>query len=355
MSTRRSSSPGSSIRVFHVLALGDGRVVSDSDDRTVRVWSPGSADALVLRGHTDRPYGLDATPGGDLVVSAGVDGQAIVWSTEHGSATPLRGHNGRVHRAMFLPDGASVLTAGSDGALRTWGLDGQPLAEVQAHDGTAVWAVASGETVWSAGSDRALRRWRLDVPGGAPEAVAEGLGERGGVTLRPHLLDGDEVLVCSGAPRELVVVGAQTRRIVLPVEPECASMGVSPDGRTVAVPSGPTIGLVDAVDGSYRALTSLNADVHAIAWSPDGAYVAAAVLDGTVRLVRVADGASAIVARGRGPMLGVAFGPDSATLAAAGVDAVVRVVPVDPSALVPPDPALLHARIAGLTGMIAPE
>ena len=99
----------------------------------------------------------------------------------------------------------------------------------------------------------------------------------------------------------------------------------------------------------------MDADIHALAWSPDGAYVASAGLDGTARLWRVADGAGAIVWRGAGPVLGVAFSPNSATLAVSGVDAVVWEGPVDASALVPRDPELLHARIAGLTQMIAPE
>jgi WD40 repeat protein len=338
---------GHTDRVFHVAWLPDGRLVSDSEDLTVRLWSADGGTAL--RGHTDRVYGLDVSPDGRRVVSAGVDGVAWVWPVDGGDGVPLRGHDGRVHRAAFTDDSQTVLTAARDGTLRAWSVDGRPLRAVVAHEGSAWWLAVDGDVAWSVGADRTLRRWRWGADG-PPEVVAERLGPPGGATLRPLRTGPGAVIVCDGTPRGLLVVDpGGTRRLELPVEPSCPSLVVSPDGRTVAVPSAGEVGLVDIPTGAYRTLVSVDSDVHAVAWSPDGALLATAVLDGTARLWRVADGAGAIAWRTDAPVLGVAFSPDGRRLAAGGAGGLVWTEEVDEAAWVPADADARAAWLRRLT------
>jgi WD40 repeat protein len=206
-----------------------------------------------------------------------------------------------------------------------------------------------GDEAWSAGADRVLRRWRWGSDA-APEVVVEGLGPPNGQTLRPLRVSPGTVVLCDGTPGGLMVVGPSgARRLSLPVEPVCPSLVVSPDGRTVAVPSGGDVGLVDLGSGAYTPLARVDSDVHALAFSPDGSMLATAVLDGTARVWRVSDGAGAILWRTDGPVLGVAFSSDGARLAAGGAGGLVWEGELGAAAWVPADPAARSAWLRRLT------
>jgi WD40 repeat protein len=69
------------------LAYGpDGRIVSASGDRTIRVWSPGGGPEVVLRGHDDDVMTAVFTPDGRRILSASGDGTVRLWDAHGGDA-----------------------------------------------------------------------------------------------------------------------------------------------------------------------------------------------------------------------------------------------------------------------------
>ena len=72
----------SGVRCLHVLP--DGRIVSGSDDSTLRIWTKGTGGAWSseeLKGHTGNVLCLQALPDG-RIVSVSYDGTIRIWDGE---------------------------------------------------------------------------------------------------------------------------------------------------------------------------------------------------------------------------------------------------------------------------------
>ncbi|MFV0460534.1 MAG: BTAD domain-containing putative transcriptional regulator [Actinomycetales bacterium] len=239
------------------------------------------------------------SPDGEVFVTEGPENTGLVdiRDPETGeSVLSFVGHEIDINDVAFGPDG-HLATAGDDGALRIWDAD----------DGELVAAVlGTGEVrglSFSAGSGRLSAAWT----------------EEGVVRVVDAASGGDVV------------------QLEVPERPAWTSL--SPDGRSVAVSSqGDTDARV--LDVGTRSIEYLIRDgevpVGTVNYSPDGAWLAAALDDATVRIRDARTGGTvhvldqmATVARN------LAWSPDSGRLAAAGVDGAVHVFDVTTSAVEP--------------------
>jgi len=87
-----------------------------------KVWDVGSRkELLVLKGHTDRNWGVEFSPDGTRLITSGRDGTARIWDAATGKLLQtLTGHTSTVVNARFSPDGMQIATAGKDGTTRLW-------------------------------------------------------------------------------------------------------------------------------------------------------------------------------------------------------------------------------------------
>jgi WD40 repeat protein len=100
------------------------RLVTCSQDKTVRVWSTGGQTLQVLRGHKGGIHAVACTPDGRTAVSAGRDQTLMVWDVEQGTClTTLSGHQAPVTAVACAPDGRLCLSGAADGTVRLWYLD----------------------------------------------------------------------------------------------------------------------------------------------------------------------------------------------------------------------------------------
>jgi WD40 repeat protein len=363
-------------RVTSVAIAPDGTLIASATgyvDGRIRLWSAETGGSVgVLEGHRAWVSSLAFSPDGALLASASADQNIRVWDVaRHSVAGDLRGHFAEVWGLMFTPDGNQLVSSGKDGSIKVWRVpslkqsnyastvtldkralpgerqpvfspDGREMIGLDQVGRVGRWLLPSLKRIGSIdalGSNTVLlcappqlgtlaaidkrsmlRVW--DVP--RASCVTN-------VDLRPH----GEVSWCSFAPeakRFVVAVwpGALvefdtscwgvTNRVTPPdYKPDNPSC-VSPDGKYVVIggrmptiytlPSGSIIARLPA----HRFYTD------AVAFSPDGRYLATGSMDGTAKLWQT--GSWHHLGTFSGHLLGVhciAFSPDSLRLATGSV------------------------------------
>src|SRR5258706_537205 len=143
------------------------RVVSGSEDKTIRIWDAesGTVLGLPLMGHTDLVRSVAYSPDGRRIISGSEDYTIRIWDAETGTAVgnPLEGHAGAVNSIAYSPDGRHIISGSYDSTIRIWDADngtavGSPL------EGHADWvhSVAyspDGRHITSASDDHTIRIW----------------------------------------------------------------------------------------------------------------------------------------------------------------------------------------------------
>ena len=101
--------------------------------RTQNLQPVGSALLRTLRGHEEAVSGALALPDGRLLSWSG-DKTLRLWSADGAPLAELCGHEEAVSGALALPDGRPLSWSKDDKTLRLWSADGASLAVLRGHD-----------------------------------------------------------------------------------------------------------------------------------------------------------------------------------------------------------------------------
>jgi len=329
------------------LALtADGKtLVTGSADGTVRVWEVGTGKQLRLfQGHAVEKMsdsGVTAVavrPDGRQAASAGADGSIRLWDLSTADDNrPLAGAAGPVWAVAVSPDGKLAATAGADKVVRLYDPEtGKAEGELAGHTAavTSLAFLADGKLA-SAGGDRVVKLW--DV---ATKAVVK---ELAGHELPVLALAAEGKLLVSAAAdrtaRGWDAAGGKALWSWATKSAACAA-AVRPGGKQVAVGAADgNLAVLDVTGSEPKEVwagSAHTAGVAAAAYSPDGATLATVGGDGVMQLWTLDDtgrptpgyrfeGAPRADKGGAAPLSAVAFTPDGRFVASAGADAVVRV------------------------------
>jgi WD40 repeat protein len=272
------------------------RLITPGDVNSISVWDASTGRQLLrLEGHTAKATTVDWSPDGGWLVSAGVDGVLRIWDAATGelrqTATGL--FLGKVRSLAWSPDGSRLASGGEDETVRLWDMAQMPVPSIQHTDilsgpqsyVNAVAWLADGQTLLSGGGEYTLYAW--DASGQKKDAIP--------------IAGGVEEMACSPDGRQCVVSGLGTG----------------------------TTRWVDLATGEAVEMEGKYGSANAIAWSPDGRWIAFGggeftvsghpeVLPGAMRLWDTLDQREVVLPCDSQVIFSVAWSPDGKRLAAGG-------------------------------------
>ena len=355
-----------------------GLLISAGWDTSARVWRPPQAEPLMLlNSHADQVHALAYSPDGKYLACADSDFDIYLWTdAEKATRGPvLRGHGDEIRALAFSPDGFKLASAGLDRVIHVWDVrDGKLLAgpNLKGRHSVAVvpgsplrlassgaqrvrvWDAEGGEEVaptnlcaaysvaaspdgrWLAvgGTDYFTQLWNLET--GALAASLE--------ATKPPIgslsFSADSKFLAHTSPADGLVwiwncETANPDLILIEAADGCTLEGVAfhPDGKRVAaggidyLSTGERDGAVCVWDIPTKDKQfTIDVGVSAVAFDPQGKYLAGAGIDDAVYVWDVETQETVFVLGGhRQKINAVAFSPDGSYLASCGDDATVRV------------------------------
>ncbi|MDP1882470.1 MAG: WD40 repeat domain-containing protein, partial [Bradyrhizobium sp.] len=283
-----------------------------------------STAAAQLRGHGGPVRGLAISPDGQTALTGSFDSTAIRWSLARNAAEQvLRFHADAVNAVVLLRDGRAA-TAGADGRIAIWTAGKtEPDAVLEGHTApiAALAASPDGATLASASWDHTVRLWPL--AGGAPRLLEGHTQNVNGVAFAPN----GRTLVSVSYDQSVRIwpLSGPSAPTVAAMPSPLNAVAIGGDGEIAA---GGADGRVYFANGNGARTGEVAAGprpVISIAISPDGAWVAAAGIGGSVAVIdrRTRGLARTLVGPGL-PVWSVAFLPDSRTLLTGGADNIIR-------------------------------
>lgn len=330
-----------------IVATGDRRTLLVSSGRAAQTTLIDADSLRVLRRFGSGGEVAAISEDGRRAALGSSDGSLRLLDLRSGRVRDAEGsHTGGVNRAAFADGGRILVTSGEDGKLTLWDTDAAVQREqLNGHDRGSVYGLAmmsDGATVLSSATDGRAILWdvrgdrRIDRPFTAGEPFDAGFERtpRGlavspdGRTFAQTQTDGTVELVDARTLRPL-------RRFRVIRGGAAVSADFSPDGRLLAVTGGKgELTLWDTRTlRSAGELEGMASGSQAVAFSPDGAFVAAAELgslepdvnDGVIRTWDVRRRRATSMRVDGIVASTVAYSPDGKLLAASGITLGVQV------------------------------
>lgn len=335
-------------RIDRVRSLLDGQLPERVDGKDLRgpewhLWDHlCRSETLTFGNHAGPVMNVAFSSDGNRVASVSTDygfqpgGKGLkVWEVESGRVVhELPG----VNQFAWSPDGKWLAAPAEDDALQeivVWNAaTGQEFCRFNIFHSAAaqMYAMAfSPDSTLLAfrGPSYSFRLW--DLASGKEVRLFDGHLERvTGIAFRP---DGNEIVTVSGDGMLRVwniFSGTCLRTIVISPQAELWAVAYSPDGKWLAAAGDDrTLKLLDAVTGRERyTLKTRGYTIRGIAFSPDSQLLAAGGSDGIVRVWETESRGEMWRFRGHtGPVRAVAFSSDGRKLASSGDDGMVKLWP----------------------------
>ena len=197
------------------------------------------AERLRLDGHRDYVYHVAFNHDGTRLASCGYDKSIRIWDTASGRTVGvLKEHTEAVYAVAFSPDGALLASAAADRSVKIWNVaDGVRLYTItDPTDAMLSLAFRPGTRVLAAaGQDKRLRVW--DIGDTAARLIHSAPAHRSAVLRVAFSADG-ATLASTGTDRQVRIWNAETWQPLRTLDAQsdwAQALAFSPDGRWIAV------------------------------------------------------------------------------------------------------------------------
>ena len=299
----------------------DGEFVATaSTDGTGRIWRTSDWGLMsVLTGHTNALTNVAFSDDGEHVVTAGKDGTARISHVENGDELiVLPGHRNWVTSAGFTGDaGSPVVTASADGSIRVWNAVFQPELAELARLAAPVTTLAVGGRRVSAGTS-AGRAYELDLASGEP------LGVEAAPKQRPLRVVGPTGATATIRGRSVVLRREGETTILRGHRDRVTAVAFSRSGERLASASlDHDVRVWDVASGEQVLLVQHNTAVHDAQFSPDGRWLLTAANRGGLWDAQTGTNVARLQGH-EGTLTAAAFAPGGRTIVTGGVDGTIR-------------------------------
>jgi WD40 repeat protein len=277
----------------------DNRILAVGDQSgSIQLYDLPANKQVNLADHDSAVYSLAFSPDGKTLVSGGDDATARVWALS------------------YAPDGILA-----DGVTRSW-LHGQHISGVR-----GVGYSPSGGLFFSFSSDTSGVQTdnRVNLWDGATDTLRVtlplGQGRVNSLAASPR----GDLLALSGLGVELWSIEAGARRSVLGEGKNFTAAAFSPDGALLAGAGEDAVYVWDVVANAERYRFDVGqSGAQSVAFSPDGALLAAGASDGSIHTWDVATGDTRLIRSAHTtPVYAITFSPDGKQIVSADNDGVI--------------------------------
>ncbi|KIJ60533.1 hypothetical protein HYDPIDRAFT_117058 [Hydnomerulius pinastri MD-312] len=262
------------------------RLVTGSWDGNVRVWNreTGAQIGNDLQGHTGAVNAVVVSPDGRTIASGSDDNTVRIWDAETEELLHTLGHEDSMHWVTSVhisPDSKRVALGSDDRTLQVWDIETGELVFKPIKCNGQAWCVRyspSGDRIASAA--RSIRIWKADT--------AEHILSIGGeVASLAWSLDGEQII--GGGDEDIIIWDSSTGEQIRSWKAHdiyINSLSLSRNGTHLATCSvhEKTVFVFDITTGEQIAAYEHDSNLHWIAYSPSGRFIATACVDKKVYL-----------------------------------------------------------------------
>jgi len=238
-------------------------------------------------------HGVAYSPDGQILVAGDSYGNILWWNADGTLQNTTSEHRRTVGRLAFSPDGQTLASGSWDDTIKLWNRDGTVIRTIKAHpSGTLALAFSpvrgaspeeNGQRLISGGEDDLVRIWQLSSP-----VLTTLRGHRAsvwGVAIAPN----GESIVSSSSDGTVKLWSreGQLQRTLPLDQGEIWSVDISPDRQKLAAVSNAGVLTLWGMDGTLLHTIKAHDDTaFDVAFSPDGREIATVGWDGQVKLWR---------------------------------------------------------------------
>ena len=261
--------------IYSVAYNPDGKyLASGSADKTIKLWEVETGRLLrTLTGHTGDICSVSYSPNGVYLASGSKDETIKLWEVKTGNCIKiLTGHTGYVQSVTYSPDGKYLASAAWDETIKLWEVEtGECIKTLTGHTGyvESVAYSSDGKYLASASYDKTVKLWEV-----ATEKCIKILSGHTDIVRSVSFAPNGKYLASGSKDKTTKIWEVATGNCVKTLigsDNHIYSVSYSPDGKYLTRTSVNTTELWEIESG--KCIKTLSGG-H-IAYSPDGAYLAA--------------------------------------------------------------------------------